>query len=178
MTRRLDQGPISQRSDAEPPRVLLVDDDVDYARATGRLLTRNGYNVVAAHSGPDGLKILHGQEIDVVLLDFFMPGMNGDEFVVQLRKFNPHVPVILQTGYSGENPPYDTVRRLDIQGFHDKGDGAEKLLLWTEVGIKASRTIRALLSARKLARGVVADLDRLTSPENPAPGSKPGARKG
>ena len=69
-----------------------------------------------------------------------MPGITGDEVVAQLRQFNTHVQVILQTGYASEQLPREMLRRLDIQGYHDKSEGPEKLLLWADVGLKAAYT--------------------------------------
>jgi two-component system, cell cycle response regulator len=128
------------------PRVLLVDDDPQYLRATERLLRRYGYEVLTARGGCEALRVVRTEEkeIDVILLDLYMSDMTGDKVVEELRKTDPFIPVILQSGYSGEDLPHKMVRQLDIQGFHDKSEPTQTLLLWTEAGVKAARTIRAL----------------------------------
>jgi len=63
-----------------------------------------------------------------------MPGMTGEQVVTALRQFNPHVQIILQTGYASECPPREMLHRLDIQGYFDKSEGPDKLLLWVDVG--------------------------------------------
>ncbi len=122
--------------------ILLADDNIDYLQVTRRLLEREGHTLLTASGGEEALAILRQAKIDLLLLDYYMPGMTGEEVVTELRKFNPHVQVILQTGYASEQPPRDLLRRLDIQGYYDKGEGPDKLLLWTEVGLKAAYVIQ------------------------------------
>lgn len=134
---------------ASKQNILLVDDDLDYLQASQRLLSREGYTVISAENGPQALEILQNQHVDLLLLDYFMPGMTGEEMVTELRKFNPLVQVVLQTGYASEKPPRDLLRRLDIQGYYDKSDGPDKFLLWTDVGLKAADTVQFLQKSRQ-----------------------------
>jgi diguanylate cyclase (GGDEF)-like protein len=86
-----------------------------------------------------------------------MPGMTGEQVVAEIRKFDPFVQVILQTGYASEQPPRELLHRLNIQGYYDKTEGPEQLLLWTTVGLKAAYTIQLLFKSR---RGVEFILDK------------------
>lgn len=128
--------------------VLLIDDNEDYLTAARRIIERDGHEVIAAPGGREGLAILRTREVDLVLVDYLMPGMTGEEFVREMRLFRPTTQVILQTGYASENPPRELLRRLDIQGFHDKSDGPEKLSLWVDVGLKAAFTVQLLTKSR------------------------------
>ena len=56
--------------------------------------------------------------------------------------------VILQTGYASEQTPRELLHRLNIQGYYDKTEGPEQLLLWTTVGLKAAYTIQLLFKSR------------------------------
>lgn len=67
------------------PRILIVDDEPLVARALMRLLTRAGFEVLVASSGPDALGKLGAFAADVVLTDYRMPGMNGRELLEQVR---------------------------------------------------------------------------------------------
>ncbi len=129
--------------------ILLVDDNLDYLEATRLVLSREGHDVLTAASGPEALEILKDQAVELVLLDYHMPGMTGEEVVENLRQFNKHVQVILQTGYASESPPREMLRKLDIQGYFDKSEGTEKLLLWTEAGLKSAYTLQLLLKSRQ-----------------------------
>ena len=135
--------------------ILLVDDDLDYLAATQRLLEREGHQVLAASSGRQALQRLRDTQVDLLLLDYFMPGLNGEAVVTELRQFNQLVQVILQTGYASEQPPRELMRRFDIQGYFDKSDGPEKLLLWTDVGLKAAHTVQLLERSRQGLRYVL-----------------------
>ncbi len=149
--------------------ILLADDNIDYLQVTRRLLEREGHAVLVASSGTEALGMLKQGKVDLLLLDYYMPGMTGEEVVTELRKFNPQVQVILQTGYASEQPPRELLRRLDIQGYYDKGEGPDKLLLWTEVGLKAAYVIQLLNKSRKGLRyilEVTPDMHKIQSLED------------
>ncbi|MBN2196355.1 MAG: response regulator [Polyangiaceae bacterium] len=136
--------------------ILLADDDAEYLEATRLLLAAEGHQVLTASSGPAALALLREGTVDVFLLDYFMPGMTGEEVVARLREFDPNVQVVLQTGYSEEQPPRSLLQRLDIQGYYDKSEGPERLLLWTDAALKASRVITRL-SRSTAALQILAD---------------------
>jgi two-component system cell cycle response regulator len=136
-------------------RVLLADDDQDYLEATRLLLESEGHTVLCAESGPRALRMLREQSADLLLLDYFMPGMTGEEVVTRLREFDPYIQVVLQTGYSDEQPPREMLRKLDIQGYYDKSEGPEKLLLWTDAGLKAAQVLQRVQRSREGLRYVL-----------------------
>ncbi|HAP43280.1 MAG: hypothetical protein A2087_01710 [Spirochaetes bacterium GWD1_61_31] len=146
---------VNQASARSGRTILLVDDDEGYLQATGQLLDREGHDVITAQGGAVALKILRERPVDLILLDFHMPSMTGEEVVTQLRTFNRHIQVILQTGYASESPPREMLRKLDIQGYFDKSEGSEKLLLWTEAGLKAAYTTQLLLKSRQGLRFIL-----------------------
>jgi len=129
--------------------ILLVDDNLEYLDSIRLVLEHEGHQVITASSGKEALSILHHSTIDLVLLDYFMPEMTGEETVIEIRKFNTDIQIILQTGYSSENPPRDVLRRLNIQGYHDKCEGTEKLLLWVDVALKSAFTVSLLNKSRQ-----------------------------
>jgi diguanylate cyclase (GGDEF)-like protein len=129
--------------------ILLVDDNLEYLAASRTLLEHEGHTVLTSDNGPAALEILRSQKVDLLLLDYYMPGMTGEEVVTRLRQFNSVVQVILQTGYSSEQPPRELLRRLDIQGYYDKSEGPEKFLLWTDVGLKLAYTVQLLTKSRQ-----------------------------
>lgn len=140
---------VRKRQSAKSGRtVLLVDDSKDYLESARSVIARDGHEVLTVSNAPEALDILRHRDVDLVLVDYIMPGMNGGDFVRQMRGFKPHTQVILQTGYASENPPRELLRQLDIQGFHDKSDGPDKLALWIDVGLKAAYTVQLLANSR------------------------------
>jgi two-component system, cell cycle response regulator len=129
--------------------IVLADDDPDYLEATRLLLESEGHDVLCAKNGFEALAVVQGRQAHLLLLDYFMPGMTGEEVVVKLRQFNPNIQIILQTGYANERPPREMLRRLDIQGYYDKSEGPDRLLLWTDAGLKAASAVQRLYKSRQ-----------------------------
>ena len=128
------------------------------------LLEAEGHRVITAPDGPSGIAMADREHPHLILVDYFMPGMNGEEVVRAIRTRDRLVQIILQTGYSGEKPARVMLRDLEIQGYHDKGAGAEQLLLWVDAALKS---YRAALAREKHRLGlqyildITADLHRL-----------------
>jgi DNA-binding response OmpR family regulator len=80
-------------------RILIVDDDPSIRYMLSRVLIGEGYAALAAANGRDGLKIAVDNEVDLVLLDLKMPGMNGQETLRELTSLRSGLPVIIMTAY-------------------------------------------------------------------------------
>jgi len=143
---------------AQPSRILVVDDQEEILRSVRSLLERHGYEVLAAASSAQALELFKAHEVHLLLVDYFMPNMSGEALIREIRRFDPYVQIILQTGYAGEKPASQMMDELDIQGYHDKADGPEKLLLWVEVGLKAHRLIGALRERERAQHEMVANV--------------------
>ena len=87
--------------------VLVVDDDPQVRKAISRALRQNGYVVLEACDAQTALEVLGAGEVDLLLTDVVMPGMDGRELAVAAREVCPRLGVILATGYSDD----DLVRR-------------------------------------------------------------------
>lgn len=154
----------NQRKEGTGRVILLVDDSLEILESTRSLLEFEGHTVLTADNGQAALEILRQNDIELLLLDYFMPGMTGEEVVKELRAFNTQVQVVLQTGYSSERPPREMLARLDIQGYCDKSEGPEHLLLWVDVGLKFAKQVRTLELSRQGLRyilDVTPDLHRI-----------------
>lgn len=140
---------LSKTGDPSGYTVLVVDDSQEYLDATRSLLEREGHRVLCANRGAEAIATLKRQEVDLMLLDYYMPGMTGEEVLNRVREFDKDLQIILQTGYASEKPPRELLKKLDIQGYHDKSEGPDKLLLWTDVGLKAAHTIKLIKRCRE-----------------------------
>lgn len=128
--------------------VLVVDDDDDLRTTLCRLLEVDGHEVLSAASGEEALRLCRWREVHLMLLDYFMPGMTGEDVVQQVRTFDSRVQIVLQTGYASEKPPRQMLRDLDIQGYHDKSEGPDKLVVWVDAALKTYQHVRALHASR------------------------------
>ncbi len=92
--------------------LLLVDDEKDVGTALERLLRYDGYNILRANSGQDGLKILAQHDVGVVISDENMPGMSGVEFLTQVKELYPDTIRIVLSGVGD----FETVTAAINQG--------------------------------------------------------------
>jgi len=83
----------------EDIRVLIIDDELDFLDLFQKRFGKRLSKVVCADSGRGGLAMLLREEIDVVVLDIKMPGMDGIEVLKEIKKRHPTVEVILLTGH-------------------------------------------------------------------------------
>ena len=118
--------------------VVVVDDVEEVLQSTKYYLEFEDMNVKCFSNPFEALEYLKNNVADVLLLDFFMPAMNGDKFIDELRKFNQETVIILQTGYSDKIPPLEMIDKLNIQGYIDKLKGENELILITKAAIKTA----------------------------------------
>lgn len=97
-----ERGPgVSRNARAAPPVALIVDDNVDLAKALGMLFKLWGYKVQIRHDGWSALDAARNAHPDVVLLDIGLPGLDGYQVAEQLRKNrgSKHAMLIAMTGF-------------------------------------------------------------------------------
>lgn len=82
-------------------KLLLVDDEEEFASALAERLRLRGIDVLAVFKGEDALRRVEDDPPDMVLLDVWMPGLGGMELLKILRQRHPGIPVILLTGQGG-----------------------------------------------------------------------------
>lgn len=78
-------------------KILLVEDEAHVVSFIKKGLTEEGFNVVVANNGKEGLQMARDTSVDFVILDIMLPGMNGLEVCREIRKFDSHVPILFLT---------------------------------------------------------------------------------
>ena len=86
-------------------RILMIDDDAAVRTAVRMLLERKGHEVALAADGAAGLAALRSDRYDVVIVDIFMPTMDGLETIKAMRAIHPALPIIVTSGF-GTNAAY------------------------------------------------------------------------
>jgi len=101
--------------------VLVVEDEEAIREMAVEMLEEMGFNVLAASDGRDGVARYreHQHEIVAVLLDLSMPGLNGRDVFLELKRINPRVKVIVASGF-GENEVVDSLNRMGLDAFIQK----------------------------------------------------------
>lgn len=134
------------------PQIMVVDDDHDTVAILARHLQREGFVAIEANSGAQCLKLVHENEVDVILLDLMMPEMDGFQ-VVRALKNSPvtaDIPIIMITARDDLDARAEGMR-LGVSDFLAKPVFRRQL---------ASR-VRAQLEVVETARNASATLDRL-----------------
>ncbi len=113
--------------------ILFVDDDPDMLEIGGIVIRQAGFSYVPASSGEEGLKLLLSERPGLVILDYFMPGMNGHEYLVELNN-NPlyksvrYIPVIMLTAASEDDIERKELFELGLSAFLLKPFGNRELV--------------------------------------------------
>jgi len=78
--------------------LLCIDDNEDMLECEKSFLESFGYSVLTAASGGKGLELASKHSVDVVILDYFMPEMNGHAVAIEMRQLRPQAPIIMLSG--------------------------------------------------------------------------------
>jgi len=80
-------------------RLLIVDDEEIFLRATATRLEVRGFEVTAVDRGDKALEVVRRQPVDIALVDLKMPGISGEETLRELKRISPHTEVVILTGH-------------------------------------------------------------------------------
>ena len=92
-------------------RILAIDDEPSVIDMLSECLTENGYAIVSAQTGGDGLMLLELEHPDLVLLDLRLPGIGGLEVLRRIRMVRPDLPVIIISGLGDADAARQSLRR-------------------------------------------------------------------
>lgn len=120
--------------------VLFIDDEPEIAEFASTILAEEGYKVIVARDGFEALKIFQQihEQIGLIILDFFLPVMDGDAVFEELKAINPSVNVVLSSGFA-EQSKIGAMLAQGLRGFIPKPYTREKLLEQVHSAIEASQ---------------------------------------
>lgn len=116
-------------------KVLLVDDEVEFASALAERLQLRHYEVRTANNALEAMGLIHKYPPDVIILDLKIPGMNGIEALKAVKKFDPTIEVIMLTGHGDSHSVEEgmtsgafeyIMKPVDISELTSKIDKASK----------------------------------------------------
>ena len=119
-----ERKPLSRMDSVRAKTVLCVDDEKIGLRVRKIMLESRGYRVLTANNGPEGLRAFDENEVDLVVLDYYMPDLNGGEVASEMRRRRPGVPIVFLSAYFSLPP-----EALDLaDAFITKGDPPDVLI--------------------------------------------------
>ncbi len=118
-------------------KILLVDDEPGIIDSLSIMLKRSGYYYEGVTDPLEAVERVRTKHFDLMLLDYLMAPIHGDEVVRRIRQFNSEIYILLLTGHKDLAPPLETIKALDIQGYCEKSDRFDQLQLLVESGIKS-----------------------------------------
>lgn len=121
----------------KPYKIIAVDDDQGILDSLKVVLRRNGYELTTFQNPLDAIELLKKEHYDLLLLDFIMDELHGDQVVAEIRKFDKNLYILLLTGHKDLAPPLETLKQLDIQGYCEKSDNLDQLLILIESALKS-----------------------------------------
>ncbi len=111
---------IFQLSPMPAKTLLLVDDEPNILNALKRLLRRDGYTILTATSGEEGLEALKKQQVGIIISDYRMPAMTGIEFLSRVKESYPDTIRIVLSGFSDLDTVTDAINQGNIYKFISK----------------------------------------------------------
>jgi len=131
--------------------IIVLDDEEGIIDSLEVVLTRSGYNFVGETDPIKAVQMIKDDHFDMLILDYLMYPIHGDEVVRRIREFNSELYILLLTGHQDIAPPLETIRMLEIQGYSEKSDKFDQLILLVESGIKS---ITMMQTIKKFQEGL------------------------
>ncbi len=125
-------------------KIMVLDDEVGIIETLTVVLGRHGYSVEGVTEPLEAIEKIRDGQYDLLILDYMMQPINGDKVVERIREFNSELYILLLTGHKDIAPPLETIKALDIQGYCEKGDKFDQLILLVESAIKSIKQMRTI----------------------------------
>lgn len=125
-------------------KILAVDDEEGIIDSLSIVLKRSGYHFTGITDPAKAIELVKNEHFDLLLLDFLMSPYHGDQVVEEIRKFDKELYILLLTGHKDLAPPLETIKKLDIQGYCEKSNKFDQLLLLIESGIKSIKQMQEI----------------------------------
>lgn len=141
-------------------KIIVVDDEQGIVDSLSIFLKRSGYDFTGLTNPLEAIERVRNEHFDMMILDFMMDPIHGDEVVEEIRKFNKDLYILLLTGHKDLAPPLETIKRWEIQGYCEKSDKFDQLLLLIESGIKSIEQMNTIKTINEQLHDKNEELER------------------
>jgi len=141
-------------ADSSGPKhtILLVDDEENILHALNRSLRKEGYRILTAGGGREGIAIVEKEKISLVLSDYRMPEMDGVDFLSEVKKRSPDTVRMMLTGYADMQAVLASINRGEVYRFATKPWNDEEIRLIIRDGIRQYEMVQELWDLQELTQ--------------------------
>ncbi|HIJ78734.1 MAG: sigma-54 dependent transcriptional regulator [Desulfobulbaceae bacterium] len=129
-------------------KILIIDDEASIRDTVSGVLSDEGFSALCAEDGSQGLALLEEESVDLVLLDIWMPGLDGMQVLERLRELYPELPVIMISGHGNIETAVQATR-MGAYDFIEKPPSYDKLVLSINNALHLSRLKKENLILRQ-----------------------------
>ena len=133
-------------------KILVIDDETSIRESLTGILSDEGFDSVCAESGEQGLALLDEEQVDLVLLDIWMPGIDGMETLKRIKETHPHLPVIMISGHGNIETAVQATR-MGAYDFIEKPPSYDKIVLSITNALRLSQLEKENLILRQKTEG-------------------------
>ena len=122
--------------------ILLVDDELDLLKVIGARIKRWGYSLTEAKDGKEALEAVKKKKLDIIILDYLLPDMNGLAVLEKIREINKEIPVVMFTAYPTPKTMHEA-EKFGISAF------IPKFNVYTDIQTVLKTTLEMILKSSK-----------------------------
>src|SRR5687767_8001482 len=119
--------------------ILLIEDDLTFSRILEGFLTKKGYQITTCHKGKDGLKAFESKTFDFILLDYRLPDTTGMDILLEIRKTNTAIPVVMMTSFTDIRTAVKAIKSGAYE-YITKPVNPDELLMILQQALKKEKT--------------------------------------
>lgn len=146
---------------SEQYKIMVVDDEIGIINSVSVMLKRSGYSCEGFTDPIEAVQVLKSRNYDILILDYLMQSIHGDEVIKMIREFDNDIYIILLTGHKDIAPPLLTIKAFEIQAYCEKSDKFDQLMLLVESAKKSVSHMKVIKSLNDSLNTVINSMEKI-----------------